>query len=138
MAFQQDGKLLFTTDKAKQSVKQEYSNMLFRVMETFAGSLVTSVGYNDHRPDMYVQFLLNMILDDKTRDELKEARKKDVHEATKNCRDTYDEDKTRFEVNMDYFGKCLSVYDNWIGVVKKQVILEVDEENNVVIGDAEV
>lgn len=132
MVIKKNENTVYTTDKSPEVAKQEYSNMLFRAMEAFAGSLVTNVtGYGDHRPEMYVQFLINMIVDVKTRESLKEARKSKIAEIKAQIKnDVTARDKAIFDINMDYFGECLSVYDRWIGIVHKQEILSSGEDTN--------
>lgn len=129
MAIDSGDTITFTTDKAQQNAKQEYSNLAFNTMGMFASAITTSVsGYDSHIPDMYVQFLMGMIVDTKRREELRTERKELIKQAIEYAKDDVElRDMLIFEANMDIFSKVVETFDKWIGIINKQVIMQVSK-----------
>ena len=130
MAMMRNGSLIFTSDKAQQAAKPEYSNMIFRIIEKFAESMTDMKSVSDARIPIYTELLVGLIPDETMRvrmlDERAEQRKHIFEEYRTADRDLRDD--ILYHLDMSYFGKCISEFDKWIGIVKKQVILEIGED----------
>jgi len=141
MAMMQGGSLLFTTDKAQQAAKPEYANMIFRIIEKFAESMTTMQSASDARVPIYTDMIIALIPDEAKRVQLLKERMDERAAIFEKFRleDREIRGEMLYHVDMTYFGKYISEFDRWIGIVKKQVILEIGEDGEEVINsDGEV
>jgi len=128
----ESGTKTYTTEDRQFVVKDQHLQRMYNVVDGMTNVLQTATGadkYADQRLEMLTMLLTTFVLDEKECTKLLDSRDDKIDEIKKNTREPTKQNQLIFRENIKMIAKCFEEFDNFLGLKKKQVIMQVTSED---------
>lgn len=129
------GTKTYTTDATQFVVKDQHLQRMYNVVDAINNVLQTAGGsgdekYSDPRIDMLTMLLTTFVLEEKKCVNLLDLRDDKIDAINKECKsDVKRANKLIFRENIKMIAKCFEEFDPFLGLKKKQIVMEVTNED---------
>ncbi len=129
------GTKTYTTEDRQFVVKDQHLQRMYNVVDAINNVLQTAGGsgdekFADPRIDMLTMLLTTFVLDEKKCTALLDDRDGKIDLISKECKsDVKRANKQIFRENIKMIARCFEEFDPFLGLKKKQVVMEVSNED---------
>lgn len=128
----ENGVRTYTTEDRQFAVKDQHLQRMYGVIDAINNVLQTASGddkYADSRIDMLTMFFTTFVLNEKRCTELLDERDNKIDNIIDNTKETKKQNRLIFRENIKMMAKCMEEFDDFLGIKKKQVVMEVTNED---------
>lgn len=124
----------YTTEDRQFVVKDQHLQRMYGVFDAINNVLQTASGsnedkYADPRIDMLTMFLTTFVLEEKRCTELLNERDNKIDKIMQSTKEAKKQNKLIFRENIKMIAKCFEEFDPFLGLKKKQIVMEVTNED---------
>jgi hypothetical protein len=129
------GTKTYTTEDRQFVVKDQHLQRMYNVVDAINNVLQTAGGsgdekFADPRIDMLTMLLTTFVLDEKKCVQLLDKRDEKIDAISKECKsDVKRANKQIFRENIKMIARCFEEFDPFLGLKKKQVVMEVTNDD---------
>jgi len=118
--------LVFESNNKRFDAAPVYMQTIFLQIDKMGDTIVhNTTGYANPNIDIHVQYIMALIIDPDERERIKHYRKDRMEAEIIDTMTDLERNKTMLDINMDVIGECVSSFDGFLGVIKKQEIMRV-------------
>lgn len=118
--------LVFESNNKRFEASPMYLQTIFEQINKMGDTIVQNDnGYSNANIDIHTKFIMALIIDPEKRNVIKQYRQERIDNEVDNTMSVEESNKRMFEINMDVIGECISAYDDFLGIVRKQEIMRV-------------
>jgi len=126
------GERIYQTGDRRVAVKEQVTNAIIDEIRRFGRIIETSTDpYNDARIDFQTQYLMTLAFDKKQTIDMLDDRDTKIKAVLDGESDTRITNKKIGRINLECIAGCSEIFDNYLGLKKKQVLLEVKDGESV-------
>jgi hypothetical protein len=125
-ADKKSGELVFESNNKRFEASPMYLQTIFEQINKMGDTIVQNEkAYSNANIDIHTKFIMALIIDPVKREEIKEYRQERINNEINDTMAVDQSNKAMFEINMDTIGECITAYDDFLGIVRKQEIMRV-------------